>query len=401
MSEMIVRTAQTPEIRRAQIEMRIHDDLNRMGDSYIDIGRCLNVVKDEGLVPHGEWQDWVAEHAQMNPRNAQRVMKAAREIDEKSPLARLDFTKVMALLALPAEEREAFAETVQADRLTVRQLQDAVRARKEAENALEAMNRERLDAVRRANSAEKERKKQEQDLLGRLETATDRVDELNREIEAQEEEIRRRARLDRAADAGRRGRGRAGLPGAGGRAAAHAARAGRHTRGRPDGVRQADRHDRGVVRPGPGRAAGRGGDRAVNEITKRDPAGDQLMSALGEMGDLMRAMAESVRLTNLRMQKLERQIELMTPLTGAQDKALGEAIRKRADALCEQYRLRPARAGAVATAIRRELKRQSGVRSTRELPRIEYQVLLERVALWDDYDVMREIRRADREERLD
>ena len=37
----------------------------------------------------GEWQDWVAEHAQMNPRNAQRVMKAAREIDEKSPLARL------------------------------------------------------------------------------------------------------------------------------------------------------------------------------------------------------------------------------------------------------------------------------------------------------------------------
>ena len=139
----------------------------------------------------------------------------------------------------------------------------------------------------------------------------------------------------------------------------------------------------------------------MNEITKRDPAGDQLMSALGEMGDLMRAMAESVRLTNLRMQKLERQIELMTPLTGAQDKALGEAIRKRADALCEQYRLRPARAGAVATAIRRELKRQSGVRSTRELPRIEYQVLLERVALWGDYDVMREIRRADREERLD
>ncbi len=199
MSEMIVRTAQTPEIRRAQIEMRIHDDLNRMGDSYIDIGRCLNVVKDEGLVPHGEWQDWVAEHAQMNPRNAQRVMKAAREIDEKSPLARLDFTKVMALLALPAEEREAFAETVQADRLTVRQLQDAVRARKDAENALEAMNRERLDAVRRANSAEKERKKQEQDLLGRLETATDRVDELNREIEAQEEEIRRRALAEKEA----------------------------------------------------------------------------------------------------------------------------------------------------------------------------------------------------------
>lgn len=118
--------------RREQIERRLHDDLDRMAENYIDIGRCLNIVKDEGLVPHGQWITWIQEHAQMSERNAQRVMRAAREIESGSPLARLDFSKVMALLAIPAEEREAFAAEVGAESLSVRQLQAAVKARDDA-----------------------------------------------------------------------------------------------------------------------------------------------------------------------------------------------------------------------------------------------------------------------------
>ena len=68
----------------------------------------------------------------MSERNAQRVMRAAREIESGSPLARLDFSKVMALLAIPAEEREAFAAEVGAESLSVRQLQAAVKARDDA-----------------------------------------------------------------------------------------------------------------------------------------------------------------------------------------------------------------------------------------------------------------------------
>ena len=128
-----------------------------------------------------------------------------------------------------------------------------------------------------------------------------------------------------------------------------------------------------------------------------NPAAQQLATVIGQMQQLMQGMADSIRATNARMAKLERQIELLTPLTGAQEKALCAEIRRRAAELCGQYHLGEGFEQAVAAAIRGELKREGGVRAVRELPRIEYNVLLERVALWDDYNTMRELRKRARD----
>lgn len=146
----------------------------------------------------------------------------------------------------------------------------------------------------------------------------------------------------------------------------------------------------------------------MNEIMKSTETGTgtEIMSAgqmaaiMRQMQQLMQGMADSIRATHARMAKLERQIELLTPLTGAQEKALCAEIRRRAAELCGQYRLDAGHGAAIAAAIRAELKRAGGVRAVRELPRIEYSVLLERVALWDDYEIMREIRKKARKEGL-
>lgn len=120
-------------------------------------------------------------------------------------------------------------------------------------------------------------------------------------------------------------------------------------------------------------------------------------AALGQMQQLMLGMADAIRAANTRMEKLERQLELLTPVTGAQERALRAEIRRRAEELSGLYRLPEGSRAAIAAAIRAGLKGEAGVRAMRELPRIEYSVLLERVALWDDYDTMRAIRQRARD----
>lgn len=198
--------------RREQIERRLHDDLDRMAENYIDIGRCLNIVKDEGLVPYGQWITWIQEHAQMSERNAQRVMRAAREIESGSPLARLDFSKVMALLAIPAEEREAFAAEVGAESLSVRQLQAAVKARDDAAREKEEAQQQaakmaeltkamqgKLDFMEGKAAMLESQIAQAQSEAD--ERAREEIDRLRGELDDTEAELERRAKAERDAKA--------------------------------------------------------------------------------------------------------------------------------------------------------------------------------------------------------
>lgn len=135
-TEITTRAASAIQAERLTIiETRIRDNMNRVAESALDIGRCLNQAKDEKLVSHGEWQEWVRKHTGMSPRAAQYVMKAAREIPPTSALSMLEFSKVQALLTLPPEEREQFAADVDAESKSVRELKEAIKAKQEAEKA--------------------------------------------------------------------------------------------------------------------------------------------------------------------------------------------------------------------------------------------------------------------------
>lgn len=92
---------------------------------YIGIGRTLNEAKENGAVPHGEWEEWATSTTGMSIRNVQRCMQAAREISDGSPLAKLDMSKALLLLSsgLDEEKREAIGAAAAEDQISVKELQ--------------------------------------------------------------------------------------------------------------------------------------------------------------------------------------------------------------------------------------------------------------------------------------
>lgn len=123
--------------RRREIELNIELHRDAAAGNLLEVGRWLCAAKDEGVVPHGEWTAWVAEHAALGERTAQLWMQAARELPEGSTLAALGTAKLRSLMALPSGEREAFAERIGADKLTSREVDAQVKAaRAERDEAL-------------------------------------------------------------------------------------------------------------------------------------------------------------------------------------------------------------------------------------------------------------------------
>lgn len=117
----------------------------------------------------------------------------------------------------------------------------------------------------------------------------------------------------------------------------------------------------------------------------------EVQAALGQMGEIMRGMADMLRSTNERMASLEREVRLLTKVTPAQANAINEAIRQRAAELCEIYRAQGCEK-ATANAIRRAVRLTTGTNSVRELPRCEYGVAMEQVRMWDDRKAMKALR---------
>ena len=125
------------------------------GEAILTIGRCLIEAKD--MLPHGEWLPWLNERVELSERAAQRFMRLAREWSNPTALSDLGATKALALLALPAEEREQFVEDHNVIDMSARQLKEAIRERDEARKAAEAAKAD-------ASAAEQARAKMEADM---------------------------------------------------------------------------------------------------------------------------------------------------------------------------------------------------------------------------------------------
>lgn len=138
----------------AIIEYKIRGHMDNVSSHLLGIGRCLNEAKDARLVPHGEWEDWIAKTTGLAVRQAQRIMQAAREIPEGSPMERLPFTKIQACLQLPShEEAEAMAQRVQDEGMSLRKLQEEVARQKSRADAAESKRRE-VEANLRSHDAQ-------------------------------------------------------------------------------------------------------------------------------------------------------------------------------------------------------------------------------------------------------
>lgn len=145
------------------ITQEILDAKRRGGEAILTIGRCLTEAKQ--ALPHGEWLPWLNERVEFSESTAQRFMRLAREWSNPSALTDLGAAKALTLLALPAEEREAFISenhVVDGEEKTVidmtsRELERAIRERKEAQEAA-------AKAQAEASAAEQARAKMAEDM---------------------------------------------------------------------------------------------------------------------------------------------------------------------------------------------------------------------------------------------
>ena len=101
----------TKKLSLNEIERSILFYQRQIEASFIEIGSLLNEAKER--VPHGEWAEWLRERVNFSEATARRFMRLAREYPNRSALTDLGFTKSLALLALPSDEREGFISELQ------------------------------------------------------------------------------------------------------------------------------------------------------------------------------------------------------------------------------------------------------------------------------------------------
>ncbi len=137
----------------------------------IEIGRRLVEAKE--VLPHGEWGNWLKNEVEFSQSTANNFMRLFDEYGaaqitifgattNSQSIANLPYTKALQLLAVPSEEREAFAESVDAENLSVSELKAAIKERNDAIAAAEQERKRRADAedaAERAEAAAKEAEK--------------------------------------------------------------------------------------------------------------------------------------------------------------------------------------------------------------------------------------------------
>ena len=127
------------------------------GEAILAIGQRLAEAK--AILPHGEWLPWLTEQVDFSERSAQNFMRLAREWSNPQALADLGASKALSLLALPADERDQFIEVpheVNGEQKTVsemtsRELEQAIKAQKAAEEKVASLESE-LQAQRQVTA---------------------------------------------------------------------------------------------------------------------------------------------------------------------------------------------------------------------------------------------------------
>lgn len=111
--------------------------------------------------------------------------------------------------------------------------------------------------------------------------------------------------------------------------------------------------------------------------------------------EAMERMAAQQKIQSDRMEALEKQIRLNTPVTPAQVKHLQAEIRKRARDLLSKKSLEndPKAVNKTAASIRKAVLTRYGVAALNEIPRHEYSITMNQIDTWNDTLVMLDVAR--------
>ena len=183
MNEHVLTAKRTPEIIAGEIRTFTASMLNNI----IEIGRRMVEAKE--LLPYGEFGKWITESTGYSSSTANNFMRLYQEYgaDQGSlfgaevdcqTFGKLSYSKALALLAVPKEERENVAVELDAEHLSTRELERAIRERDEARKQLQDKERELKEAWDSSAAAQDdlERVSQERvELIGKLEAAERRA----------------------------------------------------------------------------------------------------------------------------------------------------------------------------------------------------------------------------------
>ncbi len=181
MNEITVPMKDQRDISTVTTEIRtLHRQAQKLVLGYaIEIGRRLCEAKE--LLHHGQWGEWLKTEVEFSQSTAQNFMRIFEEYgaeqtslfgDAKSQtLGNLPYTHALKLLAVPAEEREQFAEEHNVEELSSRELERLIRERDEALEQAEAWE----DGAKNAASA--------------LEDAKEKLEDLEKELEEKDSQL--------------------------------------------------------------------------------------------------------------------------------------------------------------------------------------------------------------------
>lgn len=155
----------------------------------VEVGRRLKEAKS--LLPHGEWGTWLSEKVSFSQRTANNLMRVFEEygdtqitlfgaVPNSHAIANLPLTHAIKLLLLPAEEREEFVETEDVAHMSVRELEEAIKAKKEAEERAEGLETKLRNM---------------EGLLKETDATRDQIIEENRDLQEKLEEAAREAKV--------------------------------------------------------------------------------------------------------------------------------------------------------------------------------------------------------------
>lgn len=178
----------TSDIKYAQ-----RQGARQLASNLIEIGRLL--VEAKTMVEPKDWEKYIWDNFGYSTSSADNWMKLYREYgnDQESlfdsfansqTFGKLSYTQLLALTALPAEERAEFVEHNDVENMSTRQLQQAIRERDEARQALAA-------AEQRVQEAEDQNKKRDDESASAISDAKRAADQLRARAETAEKEKQR------------------------------------------------------------------------------------------------------------------------------------------------------------------------------------------------------------------
>ena len=128
-----------------------------------------------------------------------------------------------------------------------------------------------------------------------------------------------------------------------------------------------------------------------------------MMQAIGKMleknVEAMERLAATQTVQNNRLEALEKQIRLQTPITSKQAQYLNDAIRTKSRELLDKRDLYDDKKAVtkLGNAIRKDVLARYGITSLREIPRHEYQVAMNQIGMWNNALIIRDVVKEARE----